>query len=449
MKKTIIMFLLAAALGAYVWIYEIEGEEQRKAEQELEEKLIAFEKDSIHTIIVQDFETIYRFEKIDNKWRITHPVNTDADESTLNGYLSALTSAKKSRTFNTKPDEKNIYGLLNPAISVKVYDISGNADSVQFGDKTGIGEDMYICKSLSDTLIGITPISLKNDSQKPLLTWRDKKAIQFDKNTIHSFSLKSGKDNYSFEKSGSNWNLTKPLKAKADNNSVNAILNKLDFGRIKTVASENPSGLSAFRLSNPQYVIELFGAGNVKQGSIAFSSLKDNESFGKDDARPHIFTVDSNFVSVFNKSLFDVRDKDFIDLNVSAINRVNLLFGNSIMTFTRDTTDTWSVSGGQPIKSTKVDDLVSAVQNLQVDGFVAENPDYLRPYGLTTPQGSLELFANSSKEAELEFGNEKNDKRYLRNAQSGQVVLVNSEKLKNIIISLDDIKDDAAAMDNE
>jgi hypothetical protein len=96
-----------------------------------------------------------------------------------------------------------------------------------------------------------------------------------------------------------------------------------------------------------------------------------------------------------------------------------------------------------------VDDLVSAVQNLQVDGFVAENPDYLRPYGLTTPQGSLELFANSSKEAELEFGNEKNDKRYLRNAQSGQVVLVNSEKLKNIIISLDDIKDDAAAMDNE
>jgi len=447
MNKTILMVLLAAALGAYVWFYEIEGEEQRKAEQELEEKVIAVNKDSIQTLIVNDFETTYRFEKKEGKWKITSPVNTDADESTVNSYLTSLTDAKKSRPFSAKGNEKGTFGLLNPGLSVKVLGLNGNSDSVQFGDKTSIDEDMYISGSTTDSIIAITPISLKSASQKPLLTWRDKKAIHFDKNSISSFNLKSGNNYFSFKKNGNNWNLTQPISAKADKSTVDAILNKLDFGNVNSLEAETSTNLSKYKLSNPAYKIELFKIGESAKTSLSISSLKENQSFGKDEARSHIFTVDSNFVKVFDKSLYDLRDKDLINFNSGAITRINLLFENSILTFSKDTTDTWNIISGEAIDGDKIDDLVEAVQDMKVDRFVAEKPSYLSPYGLATPRGSLELFADSSKEVELEFGSEKNGQRFIRNTRSGQVIAVKSSSLEKVLISLDDIIDESVIND--
>lgn len=439
MKKTLIMVLLAIALGAYVWIYEIEGEEQRQAEKELQEKLVSLEKDSIKTLTIWDFETTYRFEKINAKWHITSPVNTDADESVVTGYLSSLTNAKTNRTFSSDVTGKATYGLLKPSIGVKVVDMNGKADSLYFGDKTGIGEEMYISKSPGDSIIGITPISLKNNTQKPLLTWRNKKAIQFDKNSVYSFSLTTAKNTFTFEKNGNNWNLTEPLKTKSDNSAVNAILNKLDFGQIKSVETEQAENLSRYKLAKPAYKVELFSAGNVKQGSVVFSPLKDSQAYGKDSARPHVFTVDSIYMNVFNKTLFELRDKDLVDFTVDKINRINLLFGENVLTFTKDTTGSWLLANGEPIKSAKIDDLVNAIQNMKVDLFVAENPSYLLPYGLTTPKGSIELFADSSKEVELEFGIEKDGQRYIRNTRTGQVVAIKTDKLDKVLITRDDV----------
>ncbi len=64
MRKTLLLVLFAVILGSYVWFYEIEGEEERKAQQELEEKLIAIPKDSIKTVIINDFDKTFHFERM-------------------------------------------------------------------------------------------------------------------------------------------------------------------------------------------------------------------------------------------------------------------------------------------------------------------------------------------------------------------------------------------------
>lgn len=440
MKKTLLMVLLALAMGSYVWIYEIEGGEKRKAEKEQEEKVIKIEEDSIEAIIINDFETLYKFEKNNNEWVISSPVYTDADNSVISSFLDELLKARKSRSFTVKSNDKHTYGLANPMVRIKVLAVNGAEDSVQFGDKTSIGENMYIVKGLYDSTVAITPIKLKNEAQKPLLNWRNKSAINIKTDQIISFSLKTGSKSYNFEKNGSAWSITNPLNAAADNNTIRTILNKLESGRIKSVETEKAANLWKYNLSNPEYKIDLQLL-NSEQKSISFSKLKNDTSFGKDESRSHVFTVDKNFIEAIDKTIYELRDKDVVDFNISSIDRVNLLFESTVLTFNKDTSDIWQITSGEPIKSEKISDLIKAVQDLKVDRFVAETPTYLSPFGLAPSKGSLELFVGDSKEVEMEFGMEKEDERYLKIKQERKVVAVKSEKMKKILINLSDILD--------
>ena len=48
--KTVVLFIIFLALGAYVYFYEIEGGKKREKIKELEEKVFKFENDSINII---------------------------------------------------------------------------------------------------------------------------------------------------------------------------------------------------------------------------------------------------------------------------------------------------------------------------------------------------------------------------------------------------------------
>jgi hypothetical protein len=442
MRNTIILVLIAAALGAYVYFYEIKGGEERDAKKELEEKLITVDKDSIDTFTIHDFDKTFTFKKTDDGWKITEPVKTDAEESTVNSFLSSLTAAKETRSFPVKQADKSSYGLQKNGIRIAVTSKNGVVDSVMLGDKTSIGSNMYVTKG--DTIVSLSPISLKNNAQKSLFSWRDKKAVHFKKDEVRTINLETAQGNFSFEKEGSDWKMMKPLETLADKNEVTAVLNKLDFGRIKSVEAEETSNLNRYNLARPAYKVELLSGPEKSKSAVVFSRIKDNKAYAKDEVRPQIFTVDSTFLKPFNKSLFDFRDKDLVDFNKSSINSINLLNNGELMMFTKDTSDRWQAKSGEPIKNYKINDLVNEVERLKVDGFVAEKPSYLLPYGLSNPKGHLELFAGDSKEVELEFGNSKNGETYVRNPRTGQVVNVKDSKLEKILLTMDDIYDETA-----
>lgn len=444
MRNTIILLILALALGAYVWFYEIEGEQERKAQQEMEEKLVAIPKDSIQTVIINDFDKTFRFEKENDGWEITEPVKTGADQSAVTSLLSSLTSTKKSRPFSVSLKEKVQFGLNDVLLRLKVIGINGSADSVQLGQKTSIGEEMYVSKGNQDTVVAVSPISLKNAAQKSLFSWRDKKTVHFNKDQVRSFNLITRKNTFSFTKEGSDWKITKPLEAAAENSTVNAVLSKLDYGQIKSVEAESATNLSKYKLSKPDYKIELFSGPEQAKSTVIFSEDEKNKYFGKDEVRPHIFTVDSTFIQPLKKDMFAFRDKDLVDFNKASIDRINLLNGKELLMFTKDSSDQWHISTGEPVKSYKIKDLVNAVADMKIDAFISEKPAYLMPYELANPKKKLELYAGDSKEVELEFGKVKGDKMYVRVSQTGQVVAITTKKLEKILLTMDDVYDKTA-----
>jgi len=447
MRKTIILVLIAIALGAYVYFYEIKGGEERDKEKEIAEKLFNFEKDSVNYINIKSPKGNFEFNKTMDGWQIEQPVKTLADNSPINSLLSSLSTSKKERTISIKPDEKNQFGLGFRAIHVSFKDKAGNENSIAIGDETNIGSNVYV--SSTDTVVHLVGKGLKTNADKSLFDWRDKKAIHFEKNDIREFTLTNPEGRFTFAKEGSDWKIIKPIETKAEKSTVDAVLNKLENGQIKSVVDEEGKNLSKYNLNRAAYSIELLSGVEKAKTTISFSEAKDNVAYGKDGVRPHIFMVDSNFVKPFNKDLFGFREKKILDFDNNSVTRINLSHNNEPMRFHKDTSDVWYLDSGEKAKKWKINSLLSTIKNLKAEKFVEEDPKYFMNYGLVNPESRIEIYGDDELIAELNLGYTKNGLVYAYNPNAKPLVAIKEDKLKELFPPLKDMLEEVKPEEEE
>lgn len=435
MRNTLILLLIALAVGAYVYVYEYKGEEQRQKIKEREEKLIAPEKEEISAWEIYRGGDHYKFVREDGHWRITEPVSTGAEDVTVDGFLRDLTSAKKIRTIHVTGKDKTPYGLKRPEVRIRV-EAGAEHDSVFLGASSSFGDNIFAGKG--DSVVFLTGAGLKRKAQKSLFDWRDKKALHFEKDAVRRIVLKSPRGAYEFKKAGVSWKLTRPVTDKADLGAVRAMLNKLDYANVLSIEAESAEDKKSYDLDKPAYVIELYQGENQSRSAVAFSAPRGKMAYGKDEARPQIFKVDTLFLEPFNKSLFAFREKKLTDFGTASIRRVTLLNDGVFMEFKKDTSSRWiGVNDTLEARDIKVTTLISAVSGLRAASFVAEKPKSLRRYGLEKPAAVVELFIDDKPEVRLEFGKVHGDRRYVRDALDGRVVTVKEKDLEDILLTHD------------
>ncbi len=450
MRNTIILVVIALALGAYVYFGEIKGGEKRAQEKAKAEKLFTVEKDSIDHIIVNQHGRVYEFKKVNGSWEILKPVKTDADESPINSLLYNIKDVRKIRTFKVSKKDLSKYGLGTENAIVLTFSGKGIPPiTVKVGDNTPVGGNVFVAKN--DSEIVIVASSLKNSLNKSLFDWRDKKALRFEKDKIVEIKLKNPHGTFDFVKEGNDWKITKPIQTKGENANINSILNKLEFGRIKSVAAEHPKNLYRYGLKPPAFRIELFAGKEKARMGVAFSAPQHGDViYGKDDARPYVFTVDTFFVKPFNKKLFDYRNKKITQFDRTKADRINLLYKSNLMIFEKDSANTWRLSTGEKAKSWKITNILLAVNNLKATAFVTDHPKSLKPYGLLNPVGRIEVYAGNKKLIELDIGKKKNAKLiYARNPLLKSVVTIKANELKKLFPKKEDLLEPKPKKENK
>ncbi len=439
-RNTIILLIVALALGAYVYWGEIKGGEKRKEEKAKAEKLFNVPKDSVEHIIIKNHGQTFEFRKENGSWEILQPVKTDADESPINSLLYNIKDTKKIRTFKVPKKDLPKYGLDDQSSIKLSFSGKGIPEiTVKIGDKTPVGGNVFVTKN--DSEVVIVASSLKNSVSKSLFDWRDKKPLHFEKDKIVEIKLKNPYGKFHFVKDGKNWKITEPIQTKGENSAINSILNKLEYGRIKSVAAEKPKNLARYGLSHPAYRIDLFAGKEKARMGVSFSAPRHGDViYGKDDARPFVFTVDSFFVKPFKKKLFAYRNKKIAEFNRSKVDRINLLYKSNLMIFEKDSSNTWRLSTGEKAKSWKISNILLTLNNLKAKSFVNDHPKFLNQYGLLNPVGRIEVFAGNDKLVELEIGKKKNDKLvYARNPLLKSVVTIQASELDKLFPKKEDL----------
>jgi hypothetical protein len=175
----------------------------------------------------------------------------------------------------------------------------------------------------------------------------------------------------------------------------------MEHGKAKSVVSELLENPQNYRLQKPKIEIDLYLGESLAHKRIIFSSLQDNISYVKDASRPHVFTVDSVFMRDINKNLFQFRDKSFAEYNKDNADSVVVVQGDSLLTFTKDTSDTWLFNSEKKVKTWKMNSLLNSIKNLKAKKFLMENISTTTSFGLANPERVIRVFSKGDKIQEL------------------------------------------------
>ncbi|MEN8165487.1 MAG: hypothetical protein ABFS37_15265, partial [Acidobacteriota bacterium] len=113
-KSLVILAGAVMVLGAFIWFFErhqLTTEEARAHEARI---FGGLEEGAVASLDITNAHGTFNFHRFDGAWRLTHPIESDADDSAVSTVLRALVQLDRDRTLGADEVDPKAYGLDHP-----------------------------------------------------------------------------------------------------------------------------------------------------------------------------------------------------------------------------------------------------------------------------------------------------------------------------------------------
>ncbi|MGH7232797.1 MAG: DUF4340 domain-containing protein, partial [Nitrospiraceae bacterium] len=228
---TLAMAFVLAGLGAYVYYVELPSERTQAETEAQGKKILAFHERDITGLAVATETGRVVLASKDGQWRITEPLDTDADSRTVDAMVRALVLGKVTRVVEESASALGPFGLEKPSVVLTVTTDSGR-ETLSLGDSGPISSTLYAMRA-SDRKILLTDLAPKDFFNKSLITFRKKEVLRFNQGQIDRLRLTYPPTEVVLyrtdDKDGKKkWSIRYPIEATADQPEVRTLLMKLE-----------------------------------------------------------------------------------------------------------------------------------------------------------------------------------------------------------------------------
>ena len=443
----IIIFLLAGIGGAYFLFFQESPDETSSNEKPTIHQVYGIAREKVQQVEVTFADTAYQNLKLvkdaTGNWQLESPFRSDADSEKVNQMLDDMLNKRVKQTLEVT--ELTQYGLDTPSITLSLWTEKASPATTFFIGKKAINFSVY-AKERSEAHIFLIESSALNDLTKAPTDLRDQSVIKFNAETVSNiqFSHKdkdstSGSSTINCEKRLDTWHVTYPIEAKADVQEIENLLSELRALQVSTFEADNTTANVAARLEKsgldtPRIQVKLTDGNNTYAldiGSVVPSENGTQENvYVKAVPQEAIYTVSDDIYKLFNKSVFDLRDKRVIDFQRTDTTRIAVSIrrkqDRETTVCTKNYDNTWELqtpTGKVKADAKAVDDLLFGVDSLEATAFIDDPDKNLASYGLAPP--SIELAftqRGQEKPAVLLIGDYTEDGTvYVKAEQSDQV----------------------------
>jgi hypothetical protein len=227
-----------------------------------------------------------------------------------------------------------------------------------------------------------------------------------------------------------NWQLVRPIKARASNDAVVDILTKLNQTQIsKFVGSDKSTNLSSFGLDSPADVLTLYGGeGNKFEIEIGGPVPSNPQTvYAGLPERNSVVEVDKVFANLLNITPNDLRDRKIARLNSDLIDRVTIQNSDQPKIVLGREENRWHFlsPADAPANGSNISLLIQNINDDEVSEFVSDTATDLAKYGLDQPKLRITFSSFASENtaesnagevvlSTLEFGKSENGVTYGR-----------------------------------
>ena len=324
MKKVGILFSLFAALALFVYFYEIEGEEARQEAQEREESLLRIKEAEITGVTIERGEDApIELTRTESSWNLVAPIETGVDRFVVDGLARDLAGAKRDRTLEAAGAQASEYGLEPPRLRLRVGLEAGDR-FLRIGDDDYSGSKIYVQIEGSDDVYLIAK-SLLTSADKDLMQWRDKSVLEFDQESVQAVEVVRDGETIRLERREKEWFLTQPLQEQADSSFISSLLSGIKYARAeKFLDGVDQDQLEPYGLDQPRLVLRIRQEGEEDWRVLEIGRAEEETLTARDASREIVFEIKSSVTEKLEKSVWDYRYKQIVDLEQEEVDRVQI-----------------------------------------------------------------------------------------------------------------------------
>ena len=452
MKARTTLVLLAIAIVLAAFIFSLDRFSQNTRDRgERAAHVVEVNRTKIEGITIHNGEGVIKVKAEGDAWRMVAPWQDDADAGVIDQLLDAIQNLRPEDVITDlgKGDKKRQmlkdFGLNKSRLRLKLDGQRMPAELV-FGQDTAVQGRGYL-RIEGDDAVYVVANDLKNIVSKTPEDFRDHRITPFLTTLINRAIFQVSGGEIELAKEQDNWQLVRPIKARASNDAVIDVLTKLNQTQISKFASENKSNQGSFGLDSPADVLTLYGGDGKKFEIEIGSAVPSNPQavYAGLPERNTVVEVSKAFASLFNITPNDLRDRKIARLNSDLIDRVTIENADQPKIVLAREENRWRFlsEGNAPANANNINRLIQEINDDEVTAFVSDTATDLVKYGLDRPKLRITFSSYSSENTAesnagevalctLEFGNSENGVTYARQEEEPYVFSISDQMFDDL-----------------
>lgn len=409
-RWTFALVALAAALGAWVYFGEIQGDVRKQERETAEKRVFGVESDKVTALeLTLSDNRSARLVRDGGGWKIESPVAYPAEQETVERALRALSKVQSTATISPAPADLGPFGLGPAGKTVRVFTGAAEPEVLTVGGPAPVGGGRYLTVAAdpgriftvnAGDVFGLTP---------SLVDLRDKRLVRMATGGIDELTVRSGGQLVARVKhADSGWQVVEPDAAPGDGEKIRRMLDELAMARATDFA-DSPDAAATASLKSPELEIVLHAPDREER--LVFGRAAD-KTWLERAGDPVLLAVSPAVVSAVPPKTFDYRAKRVQTLASDQVKALELSWPRSGVThrFELQGSDWKASEKGVELKPLKVEDMLLAVAALDATGIEPAGADK-QALGLDPPSVTLRAFDAQAKElGALSLGNASPDR---------------------------------------
>lgn len=343
-RTTIVLAILAAALGAYVYFYEIKGGEKRKEQEEKAKTLLEIKKEDVAEIrLERNGEAVIIVPAGKDQWQITGPIQSKADEASVGRILNSVEKLQYKEIVDEKPSNLGEYELAKPKTTVQIKVKKGTTHTIKVGARNPVVNVHYVQMN-NDPRVYAIEGDLADAGNLTLVDLRDKKMTDFNSEKVQTVRLTTPKLDLEFSKDGGVWKIKTPVESPASDSEVSSLLSSLEFLRAASFVDKPTENPESYGLQKPSATIQLTLDKGLMQ-KVQFGNKQADQIYCRVEGNPSLALVQDSFSPFFEKDLDGWREKKLVVFNRFDVEEMRIKSAGKEYVFKKGEEEKWRIEG--------------------------------------------------------------------------------------------------------
>lgn len=367
-KSLVILAGAVLVLGAFIWFFERHQPTSEEARAQEGRIFGSLNEDDVVAMDITNNFGVFSLHRYDEGWRLTSPIEGDADPTAVEAALRAVVQLKRDRSLGPDEVESSAYGLDHPEAAVILTLSGGQSRSLTIGNSTVLDSKRAVTTD-SETVI-LTGGAFFAALDKALDDWRSREVVDVALNQLATITARTGNGTIEAAHLGGVWHLRSPVDDRADQDHLQNLISGLNGLRVEAFA-DSDADMAAMGLVEPETTVLLVPTDGSPGVTLEFGMTREFGGSIQVACRRNgtdIFWVNDRAVNALGKAAVRWRDPKVLAFDTWDVRALSLSEGSTSIEINRED-GIWRLDDGAEALSSEVQERLAALAGLEVVDF--------------------------------------------------------------------------------